>query len=302
MTASSERIQCTARTKKGDRCKLYALSGEKVCHIHIKRRQTQERGQKQPTSTDKKFVKALHISLTSDKSTANVERSEQRVKASDHVKQTPGNIYVFTYAHMMHTEPTKMPYLHMAEPTPNNWINYNKISLFDPCDQILIKVGFTRKRPEVRIKEWREQCGHSEFILLYPGCLVPMYNANSEKKSIIKLEKLFRNLKIGKESGKRALTKKDDRTHKRYTNLNPEKTCFISTTPFQSEQKIHKILRERYGAGKLYCEGCAKHKMSSDKKLASVVGVHTEWFLVPRCEMKTVWDIIESQCRNSHEG
>lgn len=285
MTVSPLRTQCLATTKKGNRCKLYALPGEKQCHVHVQHKQ------KQAQSQDKKLVRAPQVSAT--KVRAKIKVDVQHSKPAN----TSGNIYVFTYAHMMHAMPTTMPYLHLAEPTPNNWINYNKTSLFDPCHQILIKVGFTRKKPEVRIKEWREQCGHSEFILLYPGCLAPMYRNEPERRSMKKLERLFQNLKIGKSSKGQVFTPASNHTHHKYSHLNDERTCFVSPTAYQSEQRIHKILRERYGSGKLYCEGCAKHKLLAPNQLARSIGVHTEWFLVPRCEMKNVWLIIESQCK-----
>lgn len=294
MTASPQRTQCSATTKKGNRCKLYALPGGKRCHIHVKRNEKQAEKEVQAQKNNAVRVSGVLATKVEAKIKLDVQNSKTATRTKN---DTLGNIYVFTYAHMMHSKPTTMPYLHLAEPTPNNWINYSKTSPFDPCDQILIKVGFTRKKPEVRIKEWREQCGHSEFILLYPGCLAPMYRSEPEKKSMKKLEKLFQSLKIGKSSKGGILTPLSNRTHQNYSNLNAERTCFVSPTAYQSEQRIHKILRERYGSGKLFCEGCAKHKVLASNQLARTIGVHTEWFLVPRCEMKNVWLIIEGQCK-----
>lgn len=300
MVALENRKQCIAITKKGQRCKLYALPREKVCHVHI--------NQKQATSHDTVNSK---IKSTSQVTTSNKlegyklfnsipKKNKRESHSPDKKLEKRGNIYVFTYAHMMLTRPTQSQSLNLAEPTDNNWIDYNKVSPFNTSNEILIKVGYTSKKPETRIKEWREQCGHSEFILLYPGCLVPVYKNEKEKRTMKKLEKMFKNLKIGSKSEKETLNEavmsKGEHTRKRYKNLNQERTCFVSSSAYQSEQKIHKILRERYGSGKMYCEGCARHKNNDNNRMIKTVSVHTEWFMIPRNEMGVIWDIIESQC------
>lgn len=264
MTADEKRLQCQAITKRGNRCKLYALPNEKVCHVHIKK-----------PKTDNENNNGYRLNV-------NNVLPEKGIK---------GNIYVFTHAHMMSLAPSKKSYLHLADPTDNKWIDYNKTNVFNPTDKILIKVGYTRKRPENRVKEWRDQCGHSEYILLYPGCLVPIYN--NDKKMILKLSKLFKAMSISKKTEHIVKT----HTAREYSHLNNEHTCFVSSEAYQTEQKIHRILRQRYGSGKMFCEGCAKHKINAaNQEITKIIGVHTEWFLVPRGEMGTIWDIIESQC------
>lgn len=295
MVASANRKQCIAVTKKGTQCKLYALPGKKVCHVHIKTNINLREQGKLETKDSAKSNTLTSLVLKNIR----LQGKENYSNGSSCKPKTEfGNIYVFTYAHMMYAKPTQMKYLNLAEPTHNNRIDLKRVSLFDPSDKILIKVGFTRKRPELRIKEWREQCGHSEFILLYPGCLVPIYKEQSEKKKMKTLEKLFRDLKIRpKESkDKKSIISEERSTGKKYKNLNQEATCFVSPKAYLSEQNIHKILREKYGSGKLFCEGCARHKINSKNQMVKTIGVHTEWFLVPRNEMHVIWDIIESQC------
>lgn len=309
MVALERRLQCQAITKKGTRCKFYALPGEKVCHVHIKIKNNQHENR---NKTHSQSVTAIETSgrknaeskkikpvKSGTQSNGNIRKEEKKAKPQIKNFQSPGNIYVFTYAHMMHTSPTQSPYLNLAAPNANNWIDFNQVSPFDTSDMILIKVGYTRKNPETRINEWREQCKHSDFILLYPGCLVPVYKRKREKKAIVKLEALFKNLKISdnkKVSSKTFVMSKGKHTGRKYKCLNNENTCFVSSDPYKSEQDIHKILREKYGSGKMYCEGCAKNKSATDDRCKKSIGVHTEWFMVPRSEMEIIWDIIESQC------
>lgn len=311
-----ERRQCGALTKKGQRCKNSALKGQHVCHVH----------HQQASSTGKRKEQSQARTQESN-NTAHVQKM---VKGTNKAHYSHGNIYVFTYAHMMHPQPTKTPYLHLAEPTDNRWIDYSRTSPFNPEEKILLKVGYTRKKPETRVQEWREQCGHSEFVLLYPGCLVPLYKKSNSARDLPRvrpnvafdaapaeqkislLASLMRKLHISKyEKSHRHNSFNRDRdsyisgsvnagkrshTGRNYAHLNATKTCFVTREPYQVEQKIHKLLRERYGSGKMYCHGCAKTHEDMYRKQVTVTGVHTEWFLIPRVEMEVVWALIESQC------
>lgn len=280
MVATAYRVQCGATTKKGYRCKLYALPGGQVCHVHVKKNNNKHSTQ----GTKHSDMKMKPSNTFSKKKSIELDK-----------KLVRGNIYVFTYAHMMHEVPTMRPYLHLAEPTANHWINYSKTEMFDASEKVLIKVGYTRKRPETRVKEWKEQCGHSEFTLVYPGYLFPTYSKTNPEENLIKsLSKMFKRLSFGRP---RALSGTGfGHTGKNYAHLNPEKTCFISAEPYQSEQNIHKILKLKFGSGKLFCDGCARNKVNPNKNSVKSIGVHTEWFLIPRNSMHIVWEVIESQC------
>lgn len=280
-----KRRQCTATTKKGTQCKLNALPDNKVCHVHLS-------PQQKPQAKDKPAKPAVAPKEKWGLALLSGAGKETRC-------EKPGYIYVFTYAHMMHACPVQKPYLHSAGPTDNNWIDYKKVSPLDTSQSILIKVGYTRKGPEKRVNEWREKCGHSEFIMLYPGCLVPVYQDRREREGTVKnLSTLLKRLTISRTRAedKNAPRKGGAHTGKTYTHLNPEKTCFVSSNPYQAEQRIHRILRSKYGTGKMYCEGCARSKVDSNNRITTTAGVHTEWFLVPRIQMHDIWDIIESQC------
>lgn len=283
-----ERIQCVATTTKGTRCQLYAQPNDELCHIHVKRRIKNKVHEKEKV-VDRKTIDKKKMKPRGD-------ANPFTKKMYSEYDNKPGNIYVFTYAHMMNAKPTKTPYLKSAAPTNNNWIDYNNTTLFDTADKILLKIGYTRKRPDVRVEEWRQQCGHSDFILIYPGCLVPTYNTDMDK-SVNKLTSLFKKLVISK--NEKQTRANYCSTGRIYANLNEEKTCFVSKNPYQTEQKIHRVLREKYGNGKLYCDGCSRNKIdeNSGKLVTKVSGVHTEWFLIPRVDMHLVWEMIEYHCR-----
>lgn len=281
-----ERKQCLAITKKGTHCKLYAQPNNELCHVHVKMK-----------NKNKELDKAKGNNRNMpDKQPSKLKSNANTLKTKICCNSIePGNIYVFTYAHMMNPKPTKTPYLKTAAPTKNNRIDYNNTTPFDTTDEILLKIGFTRKTPEVRVEEWRQQCGHSDFILIYPGCLVPTYKKDLDK-SVKKLSFLLEKLKIG---GKKEQSRANCSTGKKYANLNREKTCFVSTNPYQTEQQIHRVLREKYGTGKMYCDGCSRHKINggTENFMTKISGVHTEWFLIPRTEMHLVWETIEYFCK-----
>lgn len=286
LPVDEKRGQCVAITKKGARCKLLIVPNSKFCHVHV-----------QTTNREKNKSKA-----TVEASKKEHSNKKEKLKANyQDNDQMPGNIYVYTYAHMMHSTPIKTSYLHLAAPTGNNWIDFKRVTPFDTSEKILLKVGVTRKRPEVRVNEWRKQCGHSDFILIYPGCLAPNYKSNSAdaEKSVNSLIRLLKKLTIknGHNIERNQLQITVSSTGKKYSNLNQEKTCFVSRYPYRTEQEIHKLLRDRYGTGKMYCESCGRHRTDSTQKEAKAIGVHIEWFLIPRNEMHIVWEIIESQCK-----
>lgn len=176
MVAKREvKVQCIAITKKGTRCKWNALPNEKVCHVHIKTNNVKKGNSKTQTRQEpKRAILDLPWLKVSDQIKGNKK------------EDTIGNIYVYTYGHMLHKTPIKTPYLHLAMPTENNWLDKRQTAIFDTSENILIKVGYTRKRPEVRVKEWREQCGHSDFVLLSPGFLVPEYNNQKKEREVMK--------------------------------------------------------------------------------------------------------------------
>lgn len=287
MVAKQEvKRQCVAITKKGNRCKWNALPNETTCHVHIKTEQA--------------------IKKVQEKSQFTLFKENHEVKKK--VREKLGNIYVYTYAHMLQSIPTQTPYLHYAGPTDDNCLDKRKTSPFDTTEKILLKVGYTRKKPEVRVKEWKEQCGHSDFVLIYPGCIVPDFNGRrtSTDNELSGLRKIFKKLSLGRkreeqrkcdaESNMHIISNNINHTSRKYKHLNQEKTCFVTSNPYQVEQSIHKILRHKFGAGKLYCEGCIKQKLDSNNRIVETIGVHTEWFLIPRNQVSFVWDLIEGQC------
>lgn len=279
----TRRERCLALTQKGLQCKLLSLEGDKYCHIHIK---TKGKGRDDP--------KRKGLTGSSNQKSRNSSPEKRgffsKMIHYDEDCDKPGFIYVFTYAHMMNPKAVRTNNLHLAAPTTTNWIDYNQTVPFDTFDRILLKVGYTRKAPEVRINEWRKQCGRSNFILLYPGCLVPIYNKKTvaETKTLVKM---FKRLSLSSESkGAKG------HTGKKYKNLNKERTCFVAPHPHDTEQRIHRRLKQDYGAGKMYCEACSKEALDYRYPTKKIAGVHTEWFSIPRDQMERVWDIIEYEC------
>ncbi|ONH76273.1 hypothetical protein BOH78_1219 [Pichia kudriavzevii] len=105
------------------------------------------------------------------------------------------------------------------------------------------------------------------------------------------LVKMFKRLSLSSESkGAKG------HTGKKYKNLNKERTCFVAPHPHDTEQRIHRRLKQDYGAGKMYCEACSKEALDYRYPTKKIAGVHTEWFSIPRDQMERVWDIIEYEC------
>lgn len=298
-----ERTQCISLTKKGLQCKLYALPNEKVCHVHIKYQNDTRNKNNSSVKTATSKQKNSNYNYNNNLGKVKNYKYENYEKNLSEIDEKPGHIYVFTYAHMMYSTPTEKSYLHLAAPTNTRGIDYNRTTPFDTSDKILIKVGYTRKSPEIRVNEWREQCGHSEFILLYPGCLVPTYQnlENKKKQKITLLSKMMSKLSLSnnrKRNDDKEILLNRQHTGRKYTGLNSTKTCFVSNNPYQVEQNIHRILRGRYGYGKMFCEGCSRQKIDSNKNTVKTLGIHTEWFLIPRNEMGIVWEVINEQCNS----
>ncbi|VEU24258.1 DEKNAAC105646, partial [Brettanomyces naardenensis] len=223
--------QCNGITKNGRRCRIIlADDGIKYCRYH----KTQD---------------CARVSVASARATPKTNQST-----------VSGYIYIFTLAHLISPKPRKQGWLRIAEPSPDNVIDYTRSSEFRPKHDILIKVGYTSITPLKRLRQWKDHC-KQHFVLLTPDTLSSVICSKRDKMECLIHE--FRGLKLGHD----------------YSQFDYQKCGFRTERAYDAEQKIHKILRKGYGFGKLYCDGC---KTSSS-------GVHKEWFLVPRKDIKLVF-------------
>ena len=182
----------------------------------------------------------------------------------------PGYIYVFTLEHMLQRRPMKQDWLRMAAPTSDNIINYDKTRQLKPKHYILLKIGFTSGTPKRRLEQWRRQCKH-QFTLVTPRMLSSIVCSKKDKMHV--LLHSFSRLSL-QDLGK-------------YSKFDNKNLGFHTKLAFQTEQKIHHILHEKYGFGKIYCEGCKSTKG----------GIHKEWFLVPREDVKNIFEKINDLCQ-----
>ncbi|KAG7882628.1 hypothetical protein KL938_003051 [Ogataea parapolymorpha] len=174
-----------------------------------------------------------------------------------------GYVYIFTLRHLIDGSPKKQTWLRQAGPNPENQINFAHTSVFDPKRHILIKVGYTTQRVRRRLSQWRERC-KQDFELLTPQTVDRVLSSNRDK--LADLMERFKSLSL--------------RSYKKY-DFNEQ--AFKALNAFRSEQQVHAQLRSLFGSGRLYCDGC---------KTANS-GVHKEWFLVPRKDVRNIMRMID---------
>ncbi|KAG7739031.1 hypothetical protein KL912_002729 [Ogataea haglerorum] len=174
-----------------------------------------------------------------------------------------GYVYIFTLKHLIEGSPKKQTWLRQADPNPENQINFEHTSVFDPKRHILIKVGYTTQRVRRRLSQWRERC-KQDFQLLTPQTLDRVVSSNRDKLADL-MERLS------------CLSL---RSYKKY-DFNEQ--AFKALNAFGSEQQVHAQLRSLFGSGRLYCDGCKSANS----------GVHKEWFLVPRKKVRNIMRMID---------
>lgn len=183
--------------------------------------------------------------------------------------EKPGYVYVFTFDVFLDDSKRSRgaDYIRLVQPGIKFASGMKSSEKFDFKMQVLIKIGFTTQTPGRRLAQWRNSCSQPGFVLLEPG-----YDFTRNKKSRNSLLSMFKSLSI----------KPEAKLH------NVRDSGIYSNHPHKSEQDIHKIIRDKFGSGKMYCDGC---------KSSTKSGIHHEWFLIPKSKMHTVWKIIDQQCK-----
>jgi len=181
-----------------------------------------------------------------------------------------GYIYVFTLEHMLRKKPLKNEWLRMALPTSDNIIDYDKTRELKPKHYILLKIGFTSGTPKKRLQQWKRQCKH-QFVLVTPEMLPSIVCSKMDKMHM--LLHSFSRLSLKDLNG--------------YTKFDNKSLGFRTKMAYQTEQKIHHNLHQKYGFGKLYCDGCKDANG----------GIHKEWFLLPREDVKNIFAMINKICQ-----
>ncbi|KAG7856578.1 hypothetical protein KL919_004108 [Ogataea angusta] len=174
-----------------------------------------------------------------------------------------GYVYIFTLKHLIEFSPKKQTWLRQADPNSENQINFAQTSAFDPKRHILIKVGYTTQRVRRRLSQWRERC-KQDFQLITPETIDRVVSSNRDK--LADLMERLKSLSLCS-----------------YKKYDYNEQAFKASNAFRSEQLVHAQLGSLFGSGRLYCDGC---------KTANS-GVHKEWFLVPRKDVRNIMRMID---------
>lgn len=185
--------------------------------------------------------------------------SLQHARTKDYQR---GYIYVYTLQHLLSKSPKKQDWLQVKKLAKAE--NVSKWKVFDPKKHILLKIGLTTGTVTQRLKQWEAKCNHS---VVYVD---PYVDYSSS------LGALFSKLKISKNHHE--LKHYDVLNHGFFTPIHLAKI----------EKSIHKSLWELYGRGDIICHGC-----SNDTKEH---GIHVEWFMVRRKDLKVVFKLIDEIC------
>lgn len=263
--------QCNGITKKGERCKIIVLGeNEFYCRYHINQRVDNNNNNTKPTKIEKKFYEKIKKTSESKNRVEIITSKSSNFRSIDKC----GFIYIFTFRHLLDKKPLKQKWLiHTKTNSKSQSVTQNN---FDPKRYILLKVGYTGQTAEIRLDQWTKQCQH-DFVLVTPEASAQMIVSNRDKFSLV-LQNL-KKLNLNNDS--------TDREHlrKRFSNFDFDKHAFkCRYHAYQSEQNIHKLLRESFGKVEMFCETCDKQKR----------GLHKEWFIVPRIEVERVMKVINN--------
>lgn len=176
--------------------------------------------------------------------------------------KSEGHIYVFTFSHFVEGKDTNPEYLRLVDSAEKKRPEMSNSRRFNSKSMLLIKIGYTTQTPKRRLAQWKHTCGQPNFVLLRPGFTFP-----AKKRG---LSSLFKSLRI---------------SEPRLKHVNSHGDGMWSNEAYKSEQKIHSIIRNKFGSGRMFCDGC--------KSTPGKSGVHHEWFLVPKDSMGEIWAIID---------
>ncbi|KAI5953080.1 hypothetical protein KGF57_004072 [Candida theae] len=197
-----------------------------------------------------------------------------------------GYIYIYTMQNFLH--PPK-GWTFKVKNIPNTssrkkdqWVKFKSQS----SPFILIKVGMTTQLPNVRIKQWENQCKH-ELVNIGPQ------NEHLIKTRLHWWQKFF------------CLSINDDGDDSKVRVSRFKKDGFYCEENVRVvESMIHQQLKKKYGKGDVYCSGCVaedaltKNKNKVKVPLQNNYNVHVEWFLIPKQDLRDVYRIIDQTCRS----
>ncbi|PSK40452.1 hypothetical protein C7M61_000092 [Candidozyma pseudohaemuli] len=278
--------QCNGTAKLGPRCKIMVKDGA-YCHYHIG--QSGSNGTYTPKGSPQKLRASTpnRIVVTLAKATPYgglpvKSRSPQKRGPGKDVIHKPGFIYIFTLASLMTRDGGdffKTRNLELEK--KGQWVNFSPKRL----EYMFVKVGMTTKTVDLRLLQWEKQCNH-KLVCLHPG---------SEGKDLTLVEKL-----------KRLSIRKDKYPY--HTFQPSDKGFYAGRSVWQAEQEIHGFLKQRYGGGTVYCQGCIDKAKEEEKgsrllkffkrkeETLSEYKVHVEWFPIPKSELREVFRIVDTVC------
>ncbi|CAH2352511.1 hypothetical protein CLIB1423_07S01178 [[Candida] railenensis] len=260
-------MQCHGVTTKGERCKI--KSSTRYCHYHVHQ-------SKQKSSSTNLTNTTVRIAINPRSSHTSYSRSNSHspekvpryphnsALAAPHPIPKAGFIYAYTLSDLLLlSEKSWLNIKNLPNCSPKDrdkWLPFNS----KKSKYTLVKVGMTTRTSVLsRLVQWEQKCCHSLT------CLQP--NVQYFKMDII--ERLKR-LKI-----REYVTYRDN--------------GFFCSQVAKSESEIHRILRERYGKGDVYCSGCAV----TSKDPTSAFKIHVEWFIVPKKDVPYIFEVIDRVCQ-----
>lgn len=143
----------------------------------------------------------------------------------------------------------------------------------------LIKVGMTTQTVQKRLSQWEQKCGH-QLTVLGPSRPEPKMLLVARMALLCVLEPPVKNYASWRDGGF-------------YTSHNVAAT----------ENRVHVLLRLKYGRGDVLCTGCRPESSGGSwlpqergKTGSEAYGIHVEWFLVPKENLSSVYEMIDQEC------
>ncbi|RLV90869.1 Uncharacterized protein JA1_004261 [Spathaspora sp. JA1] len=166
----------------------------------------------------------------------------------------------------------------------NKWVDFKA----QKSPYILVKIGMTTKTVGTRLKEWENKCHHK---LVNLGPMNRHLVLDQESSSVKALISGFLGLHITKQA-----TSNDIAAYRRYK----QEGFYCQENLDSVEKRIHQSLRHTYGAGDVYCKGCAPTtptvKVKGGRAPFPVYNTHKEFFLIPKKDIDSIYELIDSIC------
>lgn len=278
---TKEYKQCKGITSKGIQCKINAPDG--YCHYHIGQCGKGKKIDSNPAkgrSIDVKGREIIHGS--------SISRGTSPTKQTEKI----GYIYVYTLTRLLSNNDKNwslkvrnLP--NVSSKHRDTWVPFKS----EKSPYMLIKVGMTTQTVQRRLRQWQDKC-HHELT-----CLHPQKKIESSNKLDLIIHR-FKGLSIKKEPGK-------------LRTYNGDQFGFLCPRGVNvAESEIHKMLIAKYGSGDVYCTGCKENSpIENSSKLKTLkerlhtkdpfrngYNIHVEWFLIPKKDLDTVYQLIDMVC------